>query len=40
MDRAEDADILEFARRDSRVCVTLDHDFHAHLATTGKDAPP
>ena len=39
MDRAEDADILELARRDSRVCVTLDHDFHAHLATTGQGRP-
>lgn len=40
MDRAEDTDILELARRDSRACVTLDHDFHAHLATTGQDVPP
>ena len=36
MDRAEDAEILQFARNDSRVCVTLDHDFHAHLAATGQ----
>jgi predicted nuclease of predicted toxin-antitoxin system len=39
MDRAEDADILELARRDPRVCVTLDHDVHAHLATTGQGRP-
>ena len=32
LDRAEDIQILEFARRDNRTCVTLDHDFHAHLA--------
>jgi predicted nuclease of predicted toxin-antitoxin system len=27
LDRVEDSEILEFARRDDRVCVTLDHDF-------------
>ncbi|MBS1855812.1 MAG: DUF5615 family PIN-like protein [Acidobacteria bacterium] len=35
MDRAEDAEIMEAAKRDLRVCITLDHDFHAHLALTG-----
>jgi predicted nuclease of predicted toxin-antitoxin system len=30
---------LQFARNDSRVCVTLDHDFHAHLAETGQGRP-
>lgn len=32
MERAQDDDILERARAEERVCVTLDHDFHAHLA--------
>ncbi|MCX6631236.1 MAG: DUF5615 family PIN-like protein [Candidatus Solibacter sp.] len=39
MHRAEDAEILQFARNDSRVCVTLDRDFHAHLAATGHGRP-
>ncbi len=39
MERAEDSDILQLARSESRVCVTLDHDFHAHLATTGHGRP-
>ena len=34
---AEDGDILEWARAESRVCVTLDGDFHASL---GERAPP
>jgi len=32
LERAEDSDILSIARQESRVCITLDHDFHAHLA--------
>lgn len=39
LDRAEDIEILEFARRESRVCVTLDHDFHAHLALAQAAGP-
>ncbi len=39
MERAEDVRIMEKARIDSRVCVTLDHDFHAHLAVTGQGRP-
>ena len=39
MERAEDIQILERARNDERVCVTLDHDFHAHLAATGHGRP-
>jgi predicted nuclease of predicted toxin-antitoxin system len=39
MHRAEDCEILQFARDHLRVCVTLDHDFHAHLATTGRGHP-
>jgi predicted nuclease of predicted toxin-antitoxin system len=39
MSRAEDREILEAATSDSRVCITLDHDFHAHLASTGAGHP-
>jgi predicted nuclease of predicted toxin-antitoxin system len=39
MERAEDIQILERARNDKRVCVTLDHDFHTHLAATGHGRP-
>lgn len=39
MERAEDSDILEPAREDERVCITLDHDFHAHLAVAGYGRP-
>jgi predicted nuclease of predicted toxin-antitoxin system len=39
LDRAEDADILEAARAGQRVCVTLDHDFHAHLAISSQGRP-
>jgi predicted nuclease of predicted toxin-antitoxin system len=39
MEQAEDIQILERARNDERVCVTLDHDFHAHLAVTGHGRP-
>jgi predicted nuclease of predicted toxin-antitoxin system len=38
-EKAEDAAILEKARLDQRICVTLDHDFHAHLALTGSGRP-
>jgi predicted nuclease of predicted toxin-antitoxin system len=38
LSRAEDEEILEFARKNGRVCVTLDHDFHMHLALAGADA--
>ena len=34
MERAEGLQIVEKARIDERVCVPLDHDFHAHLAMT------
>jgi predicted nuclease of predicted toxin-antitoxin system len=36
---AADAQILEAARAEGRVCVTLDHDFHSILAETGSPAP-
>ena len=39
MERAEDVLILERARNDERVCITLDHDFHAHLAIAGQGRP-
>jgi predicted nuclease of predicted toxin-antitoxin system len=39
MEKAEDIQILETARIEERVCVTLDHDFHAHLAMTGHGQP-
>ena len=39
MERAEDIEIIEKARIEERVCVTLDHDFHAHLAMTGNGRP-
>jgi predicted nuclease of predicted toxin-antitoxin system len=39
LSRAEDQDILEFANRNSRTCVTLDHDFHTHLALARANGP-
>ena len=39
MEQAEDIQIMEKARIDERACVTLDHDFHAHLAMTGHGRP-
>lgn len=36
---AQDAEILESARGLGRVCVTLDHDFHTHLAIAGHGCP-
>lgn len=39
MHMAADLEILEFARADRRVCVTLDHDFHAHLAVAKAGRP-
>ena len=36
---AQDAEILQVARESGRICVTLDHDFHAHLATAGHGSP-
>jgi predicted nuclease of predicted toxin-antitoxin system len=39
MAESDDADILEMARNHNRVCVTLDHDFHTHLALAGQGHP-
>jgi predicted nuclease of predicted toxin-antitoxin system len=37
--KAADAEILDAARQTDRVCITLDHDFHAHLAMAGAGRP-
>jgi predicted nuclease of predicted toxin-antitoxin system len=39
LSRADDDEIVEFARRNDRVCVTFDHDFLSHLAMTRADGP-
>lgn len=39
LDRAEDIEILRYAAREGRACVTLDHDFHAHLALAQLNGP-
>jgi predicted nuclease of predicted toxin-antitoxin system len=36
---SHDHDILEFARQRGMACVTLDHDFHAHLALALSASP-
>jgi len=36
---AEDSQILDTARQAGRICVTLDHDFHTHLALAGEGLP-
>lgn len=37
--RAADTSILERAKQDNRIVVTLDADFHAILAVTNAEAP-
>jgi predicted nuclease of predicted toxin-antitoxin system len=39
MSTSSDKEILEAGRLDNRVCVTLDADFHALLATTYASSP-
>jgi predicted nuclease of predicted toxin-antitoxin system len=39
MSRADDLDILERARAEGRVCVTLDADFHSLMAISGARDP-
>ena len=39
MSRAADSDILHRAVIENRVCVTLDADFHAQVATRGARSP-
>jgi predicted nuclease of predicted toxin-antitoxin system len=37
--RATDQQILDYAKSDNRICITLDADFHALLATADATAP-
>jgi predicted nuclease of predicted toxin-antitoxin system len=39
MSRADDVDILQRARTEARICVTLDADFHSLLAISGERDP-
>jgi predicted nuclease of predicted toxin-antitoxin system len=39
MEKALDVEILDRARSEERFRVTLDHDFHAHLAQSGGGRP-
>ena len=39
MEAVEDAAILEAALQADRVCITLDHDFHSHLAIARAGRP-
>lgn len=39
MAEADDSEILEAARQSGRICVTLDHDFHTHLAIARQGRP-
>ncbi|MCK7576905.1 MAG: DUF5615 family PIN-like protein [Chromatiales bacterium] len=39
MSRATDQEILDYARRENRVCVTLDADFHALLVLGSERSP-
>jgi len=39
MQSAADLEILDAARNSERICVTLDHDFHAHLAVARAGRP-
>ena len=39
LSRADDEAILQFAREHLRTCVTLDHDFHTHLALSSAVGP-
>jgi predicted nuclease of predicted toxin-antitoxin system len=39
LSRATDVEILDVAKSQNRVCVTLDADFHTHLAVTNAAAP-
>ncbi|PPQ34254.1 DUF5615 family PIN-like protein [Rhodopila globiformis] len=39
MSRADDVDVLSRGRAEGRICVTLDADFHALLATSGERTP-
>ncbi len=39
MEKSQDQLILDRARQEDRVCITLDHDFHAHLAEASHGRP-
>ena len=39
LDHSEDFEILAAAAAENRTCVTLDHDFHTHLAVAGQGRP-
>lgn len=39
MSRASDVEILDYARHENRVCITLDADFHALLVLRSEQAP-
>ena len=39
MSRATDVEILDAARQQPRICVTLDADFHTHLVVTNAATP-
>jgi predicted nuclease of predicted toxin-antitoxin system len=39
LEKADDPDIVDFARRRGAVCITLDSDFHTHLADTEAVGP-
>lgn len=36
---ATDVEILRYSRSEGRVFITLDHDFHVHLALSGSTGP-
>ena len=39
LERAPDREILQAARSEGECVVTLDADFHSHLAVSGADSP-
>jgi len=39
LERSDDAEILDFARREGRTRITLDHDFHVHLELSRAGKP-
>lgn len=39
MSRATDREIIEYAQREKRICITLDADFHTILAVNGMSSP-
>jgi predicted nuclease of predicted toxin-antitoxin system len=39
LSRAKDTELIEYARENRRVIITLDSDFHAFLAVTNANSP-